>query len=464
MKILKNLKLRLLSTLFFILLVLFYSFGYILVITLETSYRENLEALLFSALKDSKHDFEQSGKNISSFDEVKEEFDIPVLFAQIVAYDSGQNQFEILKRSTDLKNETLEIEATMVQKIFKNPQKIIFSISSNPNLDQHKIYIGSTFLAQEASQILFMQCAIPYNEHTPQAKQIKTILWIGFPLLLIIILFLAHKLLQKSLSSIQKVNNTAKALRGSKEYLSIQKSHIAYEIDDLIETFNILLSELHDAYKQVKQFGQNASHELKTPLTIMKGEIDVGLRKVRSTQEYEKILHNVFKETNNLHEVIEKILFLSTTTRNDLKSNFSEIYLDEVLLDAIEEKRSMCKQKNIILHVSTLEAVNLRGNAILLKIALSNLIDNAIKYSNISSKILISLSPHKLSIQDEGIGIPQEELAHIFKQFYRCKTSKEKVHGSGLGLSIVQNIFMSHEFYINIQSTLGKGTLIIVTF
>ena len=451
--------------LWIVLFALFYSFGYIVVHTLESSYKQSLEANLFTVLKDIKHDFIQaSDKEAIILDDNKKEFDIPVLYAQIVAYDSLSNTPHVLNKSSDLKGEILKIEPSIVQQIFEEPEKIVFSIMSDTQLTQRKIYIGTIFLAQNEFQMLFLQCAMPYDKHTPQIKEMISTLWVGLSLLLAIILGLAYILISKSLSNVQRVTNIAKAITTQDLHSTIPKTHIAYEIDNLIDTFNALLSELQNAYAQVKQFGQNASHELKTPLTIIKGEVDVGLRKERTAEEYQHILKKVAKEVTTLHEVIEKILFLSSNTKNELKRNFNEVYLDEILMDAIEEKRLLCKQKNLNLHVNTLEAVSVSGNAALLKIAIANLIDNAIKYTTAPATINIALFPHELQISDEGMGISKEELVHVFEQFYRGNESKQSTQGSGLGLAIVKNILDLHDFGIAIQSQEKVGTTIFITF
>ena len=461
----KNFKFRLIAMLGIVLFALFYSFGYIVVHTLESSYKQSLEANLFTVLKDIKHDFIQaSDKEAIILDDNKKEFDIPVLYAQIVAYDSLSNTPHVLNKSSDLKGEILKIEPSIVQQIFEEPEKIVFSMMSDTQLTQRKIYIGTIFLAQNEFQMLFLQCAMPYDKHTPQIKEIISTLWLGLSLLLAIILGLAYILISKSLSNVQRVTNIAKAITTQDLHSTIPKTHIAYEIDNLIDTFNALLSELQNAYAQVKQFGQNASHELKTPLTIIKGEVDVGLRKDRTAEEYQHILKKVAKEVTTLHEVIEKILFLSSNTKNELKHHFNEVYLDEILMDAIEEKRLLCEQKNLTLQVNTLEPVSVSGNAALLKIAIANLIDNAIKYTTAPATINIALFPHELQISDEGMGISKEELVHVFEQFYRGNESKQSTQGSGLGLAIVKNILDLHDFGISIQSQKGVGTQIFITF
>lgn len=460
----KSLRFRLLAALFVILSALFYSFGYLVIYTLETSYQKSIEATLFTVLKDIKHDFEEDPNKEIGLNEVKEEFAIPLLYAQVVAYDSMPNAPQILSRSSDLKELSLKIEPGIIQEIFEQPREIAFSLALEPNLSPHKIYIGTMFLAQNEYQMLFLQCAIPYDNLTPQIQEMITTLSIGLCALLVIVLGLAYMLISKSLSNVQHVTNAAKAMQGEMAHSIIPKSHIAYEIDDLIETFNTLLSELQHAYAQVKQFGQNASHELKTPLTIIKGEVEVGLRKERTIPEYEQILEKVAKEVGVLHEVIEKILFLSSNTKNDLKKHFHEVYLDEVLLEAIEEKRPLCEPKGIHLIVETLQAQNLRGNATLLKIAIANLIDNAIKYSPQNATIHISLNAHELSIRDEGMGIKQEAIEHVFEQFYRTQESKEIASGSGLGLAIVKNIIDLHDLSITLESEEQKGTHVVIHF
>lgn len=464
MRYFKNLKFRLLFTLGAILFFLFYTFGYSVIHTLKTTYIQSIESSLFTVLKDIKHDYHEAPDKEINFEETTKEFDIPLLYAQVVAYDSLSNAPKILQRSQDLESERIIIEPKIIQEIFENPNKIVFSTMHNPKLTQRKLYVGTLFLAQTEFQMLFLQCAIPYDLQTQHVDEMVVTLWVGLLTLLGIILILAYLLLSKSLKTVQKVTNAAKAITAQDSHATIPQTDIAYEIDDLIKTFNTLLFELQHAYAQVKQFGQNASHELKTPLTIIQGEVEVGLRKERSKEEYQEILRHVLSEVGTLHEVIEKILFLSSNTKNELKTHFEEVYLDEILLGVLEEKALPCKNRQIDLHVKTVEAISVQGNGALLKIALLNLLDNAIKYSPASSRIDISLTAHELCIHDQGFGIKKEELAHVFEQFYRGAKSKHLAHGSGLGLAIVKTIVDLHDFTITLSSDEKGGTRVFITF
>ena len=454
----KNLQFRLLATLTLILSILFYSFGYLVIRTLENSYQQSIESTLFTVLKDIKHDYNEEPEKPISFEETQKEFDVPVLYAQIVAYDSLSNTPKILQKSSDLEEQTLMIEPTMIQKIFERPKEILFSKESHSELSHHQLFVGTMFLAQTEFQMLFLQCAIPYNTHTPQIKAMTFILSIGLSLLLGIIVTLAFFLIKQSLKSVQNVTDTVKVITTQDFNTTIPQTHVAHEIDDLIQTFNTLLNALQNAYAQVKQFGQNASHELKTPLTIMKGEIEVGLRKERTKEEYQAILERISKEVSALHEIIEKILFLSSNTKHELQHHFSDVYIDEVLLEVIEEKRSLCHAKEITLYLESIESLTIQGHSTLLKMAIANLIDNAIKYSAPNTTITIILNKAYLRISDQGIGMSEEEMSHVFEQFYRGVDAKAYASGSGLGLSLVKAIIELHDIHIEIESQRNQGT------
>lgn len=468
----KNLKFRLLLALGLILFGFFYAFGSGVIYTMKKSQERSIEASLTAYAKDLQHDYiERSGKGQKidfdelkeELDEVKEEFDIPLLYAQLITYKIASQEPNIIAKSEDLKGEILKLKDDLIRKILEEPEKIYFSETKNSTLTKNKIYIGTLFLGTHENQMLLLQCAMPYDKRTPEIEKMKEALWIGLSLLLAIVLVLASLLISASLRNVQKVSNAVRNISIQDKHMSLPKSYISREIDDLIETFNTLLSNLQHAYAQVKQFGQNASHELKTPLTIMQGEIEVGLRKERSGEEYQAILRKISHELSHLHEVIEKILFLSSNTRNELMKHFSDIYVDEVLVECIEEKKALAQKRGITLTLDVLEPFSFHSNAVLLKMVFSNLIDNAIKYAFENSHVHIALHVKHFSIENEGIEIDTKELAQLCEPFYRGQKSKEYAKGSGLGLAIVKNILDLHRATLHFSKE-GTRTIVTVQF
>ena len=218
-------------------------------------------------------------------------------------------------------------------------------------------------------------------------------------------------------------------------------------------------SNIEESFKRLKIFNSNVSHELKTPLTIMKGEIEVALM----NDECDKaLLKSLLDEINYINEITDKLLFL---TKKDAlnKQNFEEVDLEDIILELFEK---YTKKISIDLNIEDEEYI-IKGDKTLLKIAISNLIENSIKYG--ASKILISLKKEKnkiiLSIKDNGIGIPKDKLPFIFDEFYRVDESRnKKVKGFGLGLSIVKSIINLHNGKIKLLSDVNKGVKVIIEF
>jgi signal transduction histidine kinase len=219
-------------------------------------------------------------------------------------------------------------------------------------------------------------------------------------------------------------------------------------------------NNIEESFRRLKIFNSNVSHELKTPLTIMKGEIEVALMNNECDEE---LLKSLLNEINYINEITDKLLFL---TKKDAlnKQNFENIDLEDIILELFEK---YTKKVSIDLNIKEDEEYYLKGDKTLLMIAISNLIENSIKYG--ATKINITLKKEKnkiiLKIKDNGIGIPKEKLPFIFDEFYRVDESRnKKVKGFGLGLSIVKSIINLHNGKIKLNSDGKNGVEAIIEF
>ena len=455
--LLKNLKFRLLGGLFLFLFFIFALFYYIIVTTLSAQYNKELESTLSTAIKNIKYEYASKENKIDSFEHIKYEFDIKTLYAEIVRIKN--NEIQIITKSHDLEEISLRIE---LQKIPKHDlHTIVFSNQVHPDLIHKGLKVGLSLVQEHEDELIIVLCGIPFEKKNDELEQIKVLLIIGLLLLLFVILFVVYVIIEQSLEQTKHVVDEVKKITIESKSVVIQKSNIASQIDELIETFNLLIAELQSSYHKIKEFGQNASHELKTPLTILRGEIEVGLRKERSNEEYKEILSSSLLEIIRLQEIIEKILFLSNNAERDIKKRFEDIYLDEILEEVLEQKRAFASTKKISLNLKASTPLTLSGSPMLINIALANILDNSIKFSHEGGTIDIWLDEEKIVIQDYGIGIAENEIEHILDIFYRIDKSKD---GSGLGLSIVTNILTLHDFSMKIQSRLGEGTKTTIYF
>lgn len=458
-KLFKNIKFRLLAGLFIFLFLIFYGFGYFIIHTFKQNYNQSIENTLTTAIKDLKHEFNTYFEDANAFEEIKHEFDIDLLYAQILLLEKDKTT--LLLKSKDLQGFTLQHDTIPTSSL--SMTNIFFSTQHIPNLTPKKLKVATIILEQAKGKIVILQCAIPFTQKIPFLENMKVFLWVSLVILLFVILIAVYFVVSKSLAQTKNVVDVVKNIKIDGEPHLIEPTNISKEIDELIETFNTLIDNLQISYKKVKDFGQNASHELKTPLTIIRGEIEVGLRKERTNEEYKTILESTMHELLYLQEVIEKILFLSANTNSDIAKTFEEVYIDEIVSETIEEKKAFAKTKNITLHLQNLEPTTKMGNLGLLKIVCHNLLDNAIKYSYEDSAINISLQNDKLIIEDFGCGIPRNELSNIFDRFYRVDKVRNHKSGSGLGLSIVKNILELHNFSIIIESIEEQYTKVTIS-
>lgn len=281
---------------------------------------------------------------------------------------------------------------------------------------------------------------------------------------------LGYFLANRMLKPIDNVVDFANKVKDSQEKKLISHNGENDEIGRLVMTLNSMLTRLYDSFELQKQFVEDASHEIKTPLTMISTYIDVLQDKFDkgvdvSEKEINDTLSLVNQFVGRLDVLTEDLLLLSQ--KKELKK--SRVDLDALVKDIVEEKNVYADEKSIdLIHSALSKKAYIEAHSALLSRAITNLIDNAIKYTD-SGFVFVEVfqKNHKyhLSIKDEGIGISEADVEYIFDRFYRVDKSRSRASGGfGLGLSIVKKILDEHGFNIRVESSLGKGTEFIITF
>lgn len=226
------------------------------------------------------------------------------------------------------------------------------------------------------------------------------------------------------------------------------------------------IKEMMDAQNN---FTADASHELRTPLTAMRTEIEVNLKdKKMSLEAAKKLLNSNLEEIGKLEDLSTTLLNLARYEKN-IKLDFEELSLSDVITEAYEKVESLAKEKSITFD-NKFENLYVLGDRQSLIELFVIIIDNAIKYSPIGSKIILNIYKEQshavVKIKDQGVGIEKEKLEHIFERFYQANSSrnKEKVSGYGLGLAIAKEIITLHRGSMHVASQLGEGTEFLIKF
>jgi two-component sensor histidine kinase len=264
-----------------------------------------------------------------------------------------------------------------------------------------------------------------------------------------------------------KIISVKTIISGNSEKIEIVKtislaiSFFIYLIVLLIgyKFIDTIAGNIDNTIKKLKFFNSNVSHELKTPLTVMKTEISLALKNGRCDT---KLLKSLLNEINFINDIINKLLFL--TKKDFTKKDFTKVDLEDVILDLIEK---YLKRINIELDFNENDEYYIYGDKTLIKMAISNLIENSIKYGAKNIYIILKKKKNKIKLilKDDGIGIPKEKLPFIFDEFYRVDEShNKKIEGFGLGLAIVKTILNFHKAKIKIESEIDKGVEITIEF
>ncbi len=244
------------------------------------------------------------------------------------------------------------------------------------------------------------------------------------------------------------------------------------EIGRLAATFNHMISRLQAAFERQRQFTSDASHELRTPLAVMRGEIEITLRRDRPAEEYRRVLTSNLEEIIRLSRLVEDLLMLARADSGRVELRRESVDLNALCQQMVEYITPLALQRQQALlyepQVQPDAAVVVTADLQRIKQLLLNLLDNAIKYTDpqrsITLRLMIQNGHAVIKLTDTGRGIPPDDLPHIFERFFRRSgsTSDRSASGFGLGLSIVKWIVDSHGGMIEATSELGKGTTFIV--
>jgi signal transduction histidine kinase len=304
-------------------------------------------------------------------------------------------------------------------------------------------------------------------------RQLQQLCWILvtiFCITLILVFFTSRIFAQTALLPIDKVIKQLKLIGVTNLHKRVDEGGGKDEISELAIHFNHLLQRLEDAFDLQRSFVASASHELRTPVTSIIGEIEVVLNKQRTSEEYSQALHSILAEAGRLKEITNSLLELAQIDFDFSRIPMEEVRMDELIWELREEW--MAKTGNRLLEVEMdhlpddEKMLIVHGNRHLLNIAVNNVVTNAFKFSNFNSKVICRLertpSNIMVSVTDYGIGIDKSDIDKILQPFYRGHNARG-FSGHGIGLYFTDNIIQLHKGNIQVHSILSEQTRFIIT-
>jgi two-component system, OmpR family, sensor histidine kinase ArlS len=293
---------------------------------------------------------------------------------------------------------------------------------------------------------------------------------IGVFICSILLIYLAGRYFSdRALSPVSDIVKKVKSITASNLDLRVDNANGKDEIAELSSTFNEMLDRLESSFEAQKQFVSNISHELRTPISALITELELALGKDRHDREYRSVIAYALSDAQKLAKLTNSLLDFAKANYDSSEISYKQVRVDEILLDGRQQIQKQFKDYVIEIDYESEfdneEDISIYGNEYLLKVAFSNLMENGCKFSaNKSSMVTIGILNDQvvLKFKDHGIGIPSQDIPHIFSPFYRGM-NKKYADGNGIGLSLCSKIIDLHKGKISVQSQEGAGTEFTVT-
>ena len=310
----------------------------------------------------------------------------------------------------------------------------------------------------------YLIVAVSMEEAILIIDKLRNILYILFPIVLLVLFLIAQFIAGRSIKPINSIITTSNAITNDNLKSRIALPRNKDELFILSQTINNLLDRIENTIEREKQFTSDASHELRTPLAVIKGTLEVLIRKPRNTEEYQQKINFCISEVDRINNLVDQLLLLARFENQKQTLNIQKVSLNQCIEDTILRFKNKAEKRNITVIQNYSKDYFVDTDNYFFSIILNNLISNALKYSKDNGRVEIVIEKVKattiIKVIDDGIGISSTELSKVFNSFYRTTNSNNltEIKGTGLGLSIAKRLCDILVIEIEIFSEENVGT------
>jgi heavy metal sensor kinase len=316
-----------------------------------------------------------------------------------------------------------------------------------------------------AGESYVIQSAFEMDDFYEALDHFALLLFISIPSLLLCAAAGGYWISTRALAPVDQITQTARTISAQNLSSRLVVPKTGDELQRLSETLNGMLDRLEAAFKKITQFTADASHELRTPVAVMRTRAELSLRKARSAEEYRDVIAEVLAELEKTSGLIEQLMFLARADSGAETLTFAPTNVAEVLREACHQGCALAEAKQIAFQdqISS-DSIWIEGDATSLRRLFLILIDNAVKYTPANGQVEVSLQRNDgyavAEVRDTGIGIAEADLPNVFERFYRADKARTRESGGvGLGLSIGRWITEVHAGTIGVRSKPGHGSI-----
>ena len=334
----------------------------------------------------------------------------------------------------------------------------------NRKLGQRRFrFISKKMVAGD--HVYIVQIGHPMHEEMETLDDFRRyLLWFA-PLLLLSASAVGYWLSRRALAPVDALARTARTISGHNLSSRLEKLHTGDELQRLSDTLNEMLGRIESAFLRITEFTADASHELRTPISLIHTEAELALRRSRNQEEYREALLHILLEADRTAKLVEELLALARADSGSEVLNIHPLDLLKLLKESTSKWSQVASLRNLQFeeHLDV-EHVPVMGDENALRRVIDILLDNAFKYTPAPGTVTLSAAQNHgnilVSVEDTGMGIAPEDQTRIFERFYRVdKARSRELGGAGLGLAIAQWIVKRHKGTITVESELGRGSV-----
>jgi heavy metal sensor kinase len=372
----------------------------------------------------------------------------------------------VLENSTIYESIGTQVSQETIKRVFKRPQldpDPEYSIQRDQDGIPYMIRFGWTpdDLKNKYFLAIGRSLAVPYRTVADFTRAYLRIA----PAMLVLSSIFGWWLAGLAIRPVNSVAHAAQNVTGSNITVQIPLRGAGDELDHLIDSFNQMTERLQQSFEQIRRFSTDVSHELRTPITAIRGQLEVALFTAETPDQYRESIINAMEDIEKLSSIVRALLLLSQAESGQLVLQKAPLDLAEVVTDLVDQFQIPAEEKEVHLTASLESCAPVEADRTQIERLLSNLLSNAVKYTPKGGSVRVVVGPArepgwtKLSVEDTGVGIPAENLPHIFDRFYRVRNAQTNtIQGLGLGLSFVAWIVEAHGGRIDVASNSGVGT------
>lgn len=340
-----------------------------------------------------------------------------------------------------------------------------FRDATLPIMGRQRFVAARVRLAGQDGTVVLMA---PLADVDHELGHLLTALTTTVPLALFVSLALGYWLARKALAPMERLRHLTEAITADRLDQRLPVINPEDELGRMAQTINEMVGRLERSFAEIRRFTADASHELRTPITAIRTEAEVALRKPLSLPEHQQLLGSILEECERLTRLTDQLLALAREDAGVARWEREQFDLAKLLNDVAETMRPLADVKRLGFEVGLDKSLPLQGDESRLRQVFSNLIENAIKYTPAGGTVTVRLARTEntvvVTVSDTGIGITSEHLPHVFERFYRVDKARSRAEGgTGLGLSIARSIVLAHGGRIEVTSQPAKGTTCTVT-